>query len=125
MLAIRLERAFTKPQILELYLNKAYFGDGLYGVEAASLGYFGKHAMELSVAEAALIAGLVKAPSTYAPTASPARAIARRNVVLRAMRDAGVIGQPEFESAAATRVRLDDTLRRGAQGIFGPSPKQS
>ena len=57
---------FTKDEILELYLNKAYFGDGLYGVEAASLGYVGKHAEELDVAEAALIAGLVKSPSAYA-----------------------------------------------------------
>ena len=68
VVAIRLERAFTKDEILELYLNKAYFGDGLYGVEAASLGYIGKHAEELDVAEAALIAGLVKSPSSYAPT---------------------------------------------------------
>jgi penicillin-binding protein 1A len=68
VVAARLEREFTKEQILELYLNKVYFGDGLYGVEAASLGYFGKHASDLDVSEAALLAGLVKAPSTYAPT---------------------------------------------------------
>ena len=61
---------YTKAQILELYLNKVYFGDGLYGVEAASRGYFGKHASELTVAEAALLAGLVKSPSSYAPTVS-------------------------------------------------------
>ena len=61
---------YSKPQILELYLNKVYFGDGLYGIEAASRGYFGKHASELSVAEAALLAGLVKSPSSYAPTVS-------------------------------------------------------
>jgi penicillin-binding protein 1A len=57
VLATRFERTFTKTEILELYLNKAYFGDGLHGVEAASLGYFGRHASELNVAEAALIAG--------------------------------------------------------------------
>src|SRR5689334_1612640 len=68
--AARLERQFTKDEILGMYLNKVYFGDGLYGVEAASLGYFGKHASDVSVAEAALLAGLVKAPSTYAPTVS-------------------------------------------------------
>jgi penicillin-binding protein 1A len=58
VLAQRIEKIYTKDQILELYLNKAYFGDGLYGAEAASLGYFGKHAADLDVAEAALIAGL-------------------------------------------------------------------
>src|SRR5688572_12030746 len=89
VLATRLEETFTKDEILELYLNKAYFGDGLYGAEAASLGYFGKHARELTVAEAALIAGLVKSPSTYAPTVNPDRAVSRRNIVLRVMRDAG------------------------------------
>src|SRR5262245_13321024 len=86
--AARLERQFTKDEILSFYLNKVYFGDGLYGVEAASLGYFGKHAADVSVAEAALLAGLVKAPSTYAPTVSVQRASARRKVVLQAMRDA-------------------------------------
>ena len=63
ILAERIEVLYQKPQILELYLNKVYFGDGLYGVEAASRGYFGKHASELTLAEAALLAGLVKSPS--------------------------------------------------------------
>jgi 1A family penicillin-binding protein len=110
-LATRFERHFTKDQILELYLNKAYFGDGLYGVEAASLGYFGRHASELSVAEAALIAGLVKSPSAYAPTANPKRAVARRNVVLRAMQRAGAIDAATCEAAIRSPLRLKDTLR--------------
>ena len=59
---------YSKDEILELYLNKVYFGDGLYGVEAASRGYFGKHACDLDGREAALLAGLVKSPSSYAPT---------------------------------------------------------
>src|SRR6266542_3791989 len=83
ILAAHIEREYSKKEILELYLNKVYFGDGFYGVEAASLGYFGKHASELDVAEAALLAGLVKSPSTYAPTVSPTRAVSRRNVVLQ------------------------------------------
>jgi penicillin-binding protein 1A len=111
VLAMRLERTFTKDQILELYLNKAYFGDGLYGVEAASLGYFGKHASDLDVAEGALIAGLVKSPSTYAPTASADRAIARRNLVLGAMRGTGDIDERAFQSAVRRPLRLNDTLR--------------
>src|SRR6267143_1914908 len=72
ILAARLERLYSKDRILELYANKVYFGDGLYGVEAASRGYLGKHASELTVADAALLAGLVKSPSSYAPTANMA-----------------------------------------------------
>ena len=71
VLAWRLEREFTKDQILEMYLNKVYFGDGLYGVEAASLGFFGKHARDLDVPESALLAGLVKSPSTVRAYGEP------------------------------------------------------
>src|SRR5437762_1132578 len=75
VLAARIERRYTKQQILELYLNKVYFGDGLYGVETASRGYFGKTAADLTVPEAALLAGLVKSPSSYAPTVSLDRSV--------------------------------------------------
>lgn len=112
VVAARLEGEFTKDEILELYLNKVYFGDGLYGVEAASLGYFGKHADALSVPEAALLAGLVKSPSSYAPTVSEARARARRNVVLRAMRASKAIDASTYQAAVRTPVTLNDTLRR-------------
>ncbi len=112
ILATRLERIFSKDEILGLYLNKAYFGDGLYGVEAASLGYFGKHASDVGAAEAALIAGLVKSPSTYAPTVSPQRALGRRNLVLQAMRDTGAIDEATYQSAVKSPLRLNDTLRR-------------
>jgi penicillin-binding protein 1A len=111
ILAARLERLYTKPQILELYFNKVYFGDGLYGVEAASRGYFGKHASEVSVAEAALLAGLVKSPSSYAPTVSMERAIARRNTVLQAMLENGAIDRATYQSARASKAALHDTLR--------------
>ena len=112
LLALRIEHQYTKDQILELYLNKMYFGAGLYGAEAASLGYFGKPARELSVAEAALLAGLVKSPSTWAPTVNMERAVARRNVVLQAMRDQGDIDAATFDRARATEVTLRDALRR-------------
>jgi 1A family penicillin-binding protein len=112
VLAARLEGEFTKDEILRLYLNKMYFGDGLYGVEAASLGFFGKHAVELDVAEAALLAGLVKSPSTYAPTISRERAIARRNVVLRTMVDTGAIDRSTYEVARRASLQLQDALRR-------------
>jgi penicillin-binding protein 1A len=111
VVAARLEQEFSKQQILELYLNKVYFGDGLYGVEAAALGYFGKHAADVDIAEAALLAGLVKAPSVYAPTVSVPRATSRRNAVLDAMRDSGVIDEPTLRAATGAAVELHDTLR--------------
>ena len=111
VLAWRIEREFTKDQILELYLNKVYFGDGLYGVEAASLGFFGKHARDLDVEESALLAGLVKSPSTYAPTINLDRALARRNVVLQAMRDNNVLDAATYQQAVRSRPVLADALR--------------
>jgi 1A family penicillin-binding protein len=111
ILASRIERLYDKPHILEMYLNKVYFGDGLYGVEAAARGYFAKHASELNVPEAALLAGLVKSPSSYAPTVSMERAVARRNVVLQTMLEAGHIDRPAFQSARKTKVALHDGLR--------------
>src|SRR5688572_4639818 len=123
IVAARLEREFTKPQILELYLNKVYFGDGLYGAEAASLGFFGKHAADLDVAEAALLAGLVKSPSTYAPTVSPERARTRRDIVLRAMRDSGAIDDRTYRTAIRRPVALSDALRREEQ--FGQYFKEA
>ena len=110
VVAARLEREFTKEQILEWYLNKVYFGNGLYGAEAASLGYFGKHAAELNVPEAALLAGLIKAPSVYAPTVSMERAVARRHTTLEAMHRAGVIDAATAREADAAEVHLDDSL---------------
>jgi len=112
VLASRIERMFTKSEILELYLNKVYFGDGLYGAEAASRGYFGKPAAQLTTAEAALLAGLVKSPSAYAPTVNPKRAIARRNVVLRAMLDSKALSRQEHDAARAEPVVLRDGLQR-------------
>jgi 1A family penicillin-binding protein len=111
ILAARIERLYTKDQILELYLNKVYFGDGLYGAEAASRGYFGKHASQLTVAEAATLAGLVKSPSAYAPTVNMERATLRRNIVLQAMLDAGAIGRDDWKKARATKIALHDSLR--------------
>ena len=112
VLATRLEDTFSKDEILELYLNKAYFGDGLYGVEAASLGYFGKRASDLSISEAAVIAGLLKSPSTYAPTVNPERALARRNLVLRVMHEAGAIDGESYRAALEQRIVLNDALRK-------------
>ena len=110
ILAAHIEREYAKKDILELYLNKVYFGDGLYGVEAASLGYFGKHASELRVHEAALLAGLIQSPSSYAPTVNPERALARRNVVLQAMLSNGAIDRGAFETARQAQPRLTNAI---------------
>ena len=112
LLAAEIEHRHTKQQILELYLNKVYFGDGFHGIEAASLGYFGKHASDLDVAQAALLAGLVQSPSAYAPSYNLERAVARRNVVLQAMRDTGAIDGPAYERARQEPVKLQNRLKR-------------
>ena len=104
--ALLIERTYTKDEILALYLNKAYFGDGYHGVEAASLGFFGKHASELDVPEAALVAGLIQLPSAYAPTINMERAVARRNIVLHTMLDSGAIDRATYDTARRARVRL-------------------
>ncbi|HVV79957.1 MAG TPA: PBP1A family penicillin-binding protein [Pseudolabrys sp.] len=91
VLALWLEQKFTKDQILELYLNRVYFGAGAYGVEQAAQRYFGKPAKKVTVAEAALLAGLVKSPSRLAPTRNFNAAQARARVVLSAMEDMGFI----------------------------------
>jgi penicillin-binding protein 1A len=91
VLAMALEWKFTKEEILELYLNKVYFGGGAYGVDSASRKFFSHPGTELSVAEAAIIAGLVKAPSRYSPTADVQAAVNRAQVVLRLMREQGYI----------------------------------
>jgi penicillin-binding protein 1A len=111
VLAARLEQTYSKSRILELYLNKVYFGDGLYGAEAASRGFFGKSAKELDIAEAALLAGVIQSPSTYAPTINLDRAIARRNVVLQTMVQSGAITREEYETARATKVELKNGLQ--------------
>jgi 1A family penicillin-binding protein len=112
IVAAELEAEYSKQEILELYLNKVYFGDGLHGVEAASLGFFGKHAAELSLSEAALIAGLVKSPSSFAPTVNLKRAVARRDLVLQTMVDSGVVSADAAAAAKAEPVTLKSTLGR-------------
>ena len=119
ILAAHIEREFSKQEILEMYLNKVYFGDGLYGVEAASRGYFGKHASDLSIDEGALLAGLIQSPSSYAPTANLERAIARRNVVLQTMQGAGAIDAAQYERARRAGVRLQNSIEiRESFGLY-------
>jgi penicillin-binding protein 1A len=101
LLAFRIEQAFTKDQILELYLNQIYLGLGSYGVAAAALNYFDKSLDELSTAEAAYLAGLPKAPSWYHPTRQPEAARGRRDWVIGRMADLGVISAEEADEARA------------------------
>ncbi|HUN95268.1 MAG TPA: penicillin-binding protein 1A [Bradyrhizobium sp.] len=100
-LAIWLERKYSKNEILELYLNRVYFGDGAYGVEAAAQRYFGKSARHLSLAEAAMLAGLVKSPSRLAPNRNPEGAAKRAKTVLGAMVEAKFITEAQAQAAGA------------------------
>jgi penicillin-binding protein 1A len=113
VLALAMERKFTKDQILELYLNKVYFGGGAYGIDAASRRFFGHPATSLSLGEAAIIAGLVKAPSHYSPTADAEAAIGRAGVVLEVMADQGKISPGQAGTANPKMVKL------------APEPKQN
>ena len=98
-LALWLERKYSKNEILELYLNRVYFGSGAYGVEAAAERYFGKSASKVTLAEAAMLAGLVKSPSRLAPNRNPEGAEARAKVVLAAMADAKFITKAQAQAA--------------------------
>ena len=98
-LAIKLNDAWSKQRILASYLNQVYYGNLAYGIEAAAQTYFSKPASDLTLREAALLAGLTQAPSAYNPFAEPGKALARRNAVLRAMRDQGSITRRQYASA--------------------------
>ena len=106
ILALALEQKFSKDQILELYLNKVYFGGGAYGVDSASRKFFNHDATTLSLAEAAIIAGLVKAPSRYSPTADSEAAIGRAGVVLQVMQDVGTITPAQAAEADLEAVKF-------------------
>ena len=114
--ARQIERAFPKNKIFELYLNHIYLGAGAYGVEAAAQTYFGKPAAELTLAEAALLGGLPKAPSTLDPTRNQEGALERRNLVLTAMAEAGYVSGAEAAAARREPIRLAQTNTDPADG---------
>jgi penicillin-binding protein 1A len=118
ILALAIERRFTKDQILELYLNRVYFGGGAYGIDAASRRFFGHSAKTLSVSEAAIIAGLVKAPSNYAPSADADAAKNRAGIVIRLMRESGDITAAEAEAAQPETVKIVPTPRQNSVRYF-------
>lgn len=102
-LAYEMERQYSKEDILEMYLNYVYFGGGYYGIEAAAEGYFGVHASDLTLDQSAMLAGILKSPSGYAPHINYAASINRRNNILRLMRDYGYITDDEKKQASVRR----------------------
>jgi penicillin-binding protein 1A len=117
-LALYLESRYSKDQILTLYLNRVYFGAGVYGIEAASERFFGKHASELSLPEAAMLAGSVKAPARYNPLFDPDASHDRAQVVLRAMQESGFIDEATRLQAEATRARIVRGTATPGSGYF-------
>ncbi|QJA06438.1 penicillin-binding protein 1A [Thermosulfurimonas marina] len=116
ILAWRIDKALSKDEILNIYLNQIYLGAGAYGVEAAALTYFGKHVWELSLPEAALIAGLTPAPSRFNPLRNPEAALRRRAYVLRRMMEEGYIRPETAQAAAKAPLKLNPM-------DFSPDPR--
>src|SRR5881296_3969532 len=104
MVALRIERQFTKQQILELYVNRIYFGNGCYGVETASQAYFGKSASQLNLPEAALLAGLIRSPNRFSPLKNPQGAAVQRNVVLDRMVALKTLSPAEADEAKKAKI---------------------
>ena len=132
-LAIQIERAFTKQQIFTLYANQIYLGSGMYGFEAGSEYYFSKHAKDLTLPEAALLAGLPKGPESYSPIHFPDKALKRRNLVLSEMESDGVITHEQAAQAKTAPLGLkleehqmpvapwfEDEVRQELEKRFGP-----
>ena len=118
IVARRIERVFSKQQILEMYLNQIYLANGYYGVEAAARGYFGRSALDLSLPQAALLAALPKAPSNYDPRRFPDPALKRRNLVLAQMARQKVITPKEEAAARKTKLRLVPAEQEGGAPWF-------
>ncbi|HEY3424877.1 MAG TPA: transglycosylase domain-containing protein, partial [Negativicutes bacterium] len=118
MLALVIERKFSKQEILQAYLNQVYFGEGAYGVEAASQVYFGKHASELTLAESALLAGLPRGPNIYSPYTDSKAALNRRSTVLDGMVKEGYITQNEADRAQKEPLTLVNKRKRMIQASY-------
>src|ERR1051325_1479757 len=109
LLALQIERYYTKDQIMELYANHIFVGANAYGVEAGAETYFGKQAKDLTIDEAALLAAIPKAPGEYSPTANPAKAKERRDLVLQLMANNGFASQSQVDAAKAKPIQLADS----------------
>jgi penicillin-binding protein 1A len=120
ILALQIERYYTKNQIMELYANHMFLGANAYGMEAGAQTYFAKHAKDLTIGEAALLAGIPKAPSDYSPTANPVKAKERRDLVLDLMARHGFISQAEADTAKSKPIQLADTAYYQSQRKSSP-----
>ena len=120
ILALQIERYYTKNQIMELYVNHMFLGANAYGMEAGAETYFGKQAKDLTLAEAALLAGVPKAPSEYSPTSNPQKAKERRDLVLDLMAKNGFATQAEVDAAKAKPIQLADTAYYQSQPKSSP-----
>lgn len=118
VLALAIERKFSKDQILELYLNRVYFGGGAYGIDAASRTFFGHPATRLSLGEATIIAGLVKAPSNYSPTADVEAARGRADVVLQSMVDNGFVSASAAANVDPARIVVQQGAKQNSIRYF-------
>ncbi len=121
LLALQIERYYTKNQIMELYANHIFLGANSYGVEAGAETYFGKQAKDLTLEEAALLAGIPKAPSEYSPTANPARAKERRDLILDLMARTGFANQSDVDAAKAKPIQLADSAYYQAPQALSPA----
>ena len=120
IIALKLEKNYSKDEILTFYLNEIFFGSNSYGIEAASRNYFGKSAKDLTIAEAALIAGLPQKPSVFSPYVSLEEAKKRRNTVLKAMLDEKYISQEDYELAIIEDIKLTGIKGRGYKDLKHP-----
>ena len=120
ILAVKIERAFSKEEILEKYLNQIYFGYGVYGVEAASHFYFGKDVSELDLSECAMLAGIPRSPLIYSPFRDSAAAIKRRNIVLKIMKDQGWIDDSLYKIATKEHLKLAPGPKKREAAPFAP-----
>ena len=118
VLAVRIEQTYTKDEILEMYLNQIYFGEGAYGLDAAAKVYFGKQVGELTLPECALLAGMPRNPRDYSPRREPERALKRRNLVLAAMLDNKRITRAQYESASETPLGVSKTRYDAKQAPY-------
>ncbi len=116
--ALRIERTYSKDEILEMYLNQCYFGKGAHGIQAAAQAYFSKKAQELTLPECAFLVGILKNPSRYSPFRHPDLALRRRNLVLRSMVDNRQLSQQEYDSLKTLPLQLDPSSSRTGTGAY-------
>lgn len=123
--AIKIERTYSKDEILEMYLNQCYFGEGAYGIQAAAQVFFSKEAKELTLPECALLVGVLKAPNRYTPFKYPDLALNRRNSVLLALKEYGKLSQEEYDSLQTLPLQLKaSSLKTGLGPYFSEMVRQ-